>query len=305
MGVGDREAQTEADRRARWELSELRERWDEPIERAAEITRKTLEWFPIRVWRHFLQHNGFLLAAAISYQSLFAIFAALSFAFAIVGVWLGGSRRVVAALIDIINTYVPGLISDRELVTPEDVAEIARSSSGVLAVTGAIAFPVAIWTAIGFVTFTRRAVRDAFGLPFDRRNYIILKARDFLAAAAFGLALIFGAVLGGVAAGAIDLLFHLLGWSDLSVWVAVVGRAASIIVAFAINAAALAGLLRFLTGISLSWRRICPGALLGGGRSSCCSSASASSSCTRRRTRCWRRSRCSSDSCCGSGSRAS
>lgn len=265
MGVGDREAQTEADRRARRELSELRERWDEPIERATEITRKTLAWFPIRVWRHFLQHNGFLLAAAIGYQSLFAIFAALYFAFAIVGVWLRGSQRVIAALIDIINTYVPGLISDRGLVTPEDVAEIARSSSGVLAVTGAIAFLVAIWTAIGFVTFARRAVRDTFGLPFDRRNYIILKARDFLAAAAFGLALIFGAVLGGVAAGAIDLLFHLLGWSDLSVWVAVVGRAASIIVAFAINAAALAGLLRFLTGISLSWRRIWPGALLGGG----------------------------------------
>ncbi len=265
MGVSDREAQTEADRRARWELSELRERWDEPIERATELTRKTLAWFPIRVWRHFLQHNGFLLAAAISYQSLFAIFAALYFAFAIVGVWLGGSQRVITALIDVINTYVPGLISDRGLVSPEDVAEIARSSSGVLAVTGAIAFVVAIWTAIGFVTFTRRAVRDTFGLPFDRRNYLILKARDFLAAAAFGLALIFGAVLGGVAAGAIDLLFHLLGWGDLSVWVAVVGRAASIIVAFAINAAALAGLLRFLTGISLSWRRIWPGALLGGG----------------------------------------
>ncbi len=60
----------------RWR-DELRERFDEPIERATEITRRTLAWFPIRVWRHFLQHNGFLLAAAISYQSLFAIFAVL------------------------------------------------------------------------------------------------------------------------------------------------------------------------------------------------------------------------------------
>lgn len=265
MSVGDRDEQAEAYWRARWEQSDLRERWDAPIERATELTRKTLAWFPIRVWRHFLQHNGFLLAAAISYQSLFAIFAALYFAFAIVGVWLGGSQQTINALIEIVNTYVPGLISEHGLVHPEDVADVAQSSSGALAITGAIAFVVAIWTAIGFVTFTRRAVRDTFGLPFDRRGYIILKARDFLAAAMFGVALILGAILGGVAAGAIDLLFRLLGWTDLSGWVTVAGRGASVVVAFAINSAALAGLLRFLTGISVPWMRVWPGALLGGG----------------------------------------
>jgi hypothetical protein len=68
-------------------------RLDEPIERATEITRKTLGWFPIRVWRHFLRANGFLLAAAISYQSLFAIFAVIYFGFAIVGIWLGAALR--------------------------------------------------------------------------------------------------------------------------------------------------------------------------------------------------------------------
>ena len=32
-----------------------------------------MAWFPVRVWRHFLIHNGFLLAAGVSYQALFAI----------------------------------------------------------------------------------------------------------------------------------------------------------------------------------------------------------------------------------------
>lgn len=258
----------DADWRARWEQSPLRERWDEPIERATELTRKTLAWFPVRVWRHFLQHNGFLLAAAISYQSLFSIFAVVYFAFAVVGVWLGGSESAIAMLIAIVNSYIPGLIGSdgaQGLVSGDDVATIAQQSAGVLALTGAVAFAVAIWTAIGFVTFTRRAVRDIFGLSFDRRNYVLLKARDLLAALLFGLALVAGAVLAGIASGVAEMVVDFFGGSGASTWVWVVGRGASIAVGFAINAAALAALIRFLTGTSLRWRLIWPGALLGGG----------------------------------------
>ncbi len=253
--------------RARWEQSPLRERLDEPIERATTITRKTLAWFPIRVWRHFLRANGFLLAAAISYQSLFAIFAVIYFGFAIVGIWLGGSEPAIDGLIHILNLYIPGLIgaqTGQGLVSEAEVAQIAQESASVLAITGAVAFVAALWTAIGFVTFTRRAVRDIFGLPFDTRSYILLKARDFVAAALFGLALVIGAVLASIAAGAIELLFQLFDWPGYSGWVWVTGRVASVAVAFAINAAAIAALIRFLTGTALRWRLIAPGAALGG-----------------------------------------
>ena len=240
--------------RTRWEQSPLRERLDEPIERATQLTRKTLAWFPVRVWRNFLRNNGFLLAAAISYQSLFAMFSAIYTAFAVVGVWLGGSASAVSGLISIINSYIPGIIGKEEgqgLVTEADVAEIAQRSGSVLAITGAVAFVVALWTAIGFVTFTRRAVRDIFGLPFDTRNYVLLKARDFLAAATFGLALLIGAALAGVTTGVIEAIFDFFGWKSSSGWVWIAGRLASALVAFVINTAALAALIRFLTGTSL------------------------------------------------------
>ena len=254
--------------RTRWEQSPLRERLDEPIERATQLTRKTLAWFPVRVWRNFLRKNGFLLAAAISYQSLFAMFSAIYTAFAVVGIWLGGSASAVSGLISIINSYIPGIIGKEEgqgLVTEADVAEIAQRSGSVLAITGAVAFVVALWTAIGFVTFTRRAVRDIFGLPFDTRNYVLLKARDFLAAATFGLALLVGAALAGVTTGVIEAIFDFFGWKSSSGWVWIAGRLASALVAFVINTAALAALIRFLTGTSLRWRLILPGAALGGG----------------------------------------
>ena len=250
--------------RERWEASRLRERLDQPIERATELTQRTIGSFPVRVWRRFLRRNGFLLAASISYQSLFAIFATLYTAFAAVGLWLGGSQTAIDGLIAVVNSYLPGFIAVGGTLDPADVAGIARDSGSLLAVTGAIAVTVAIWTAIGFVTFTRRAVRDIFGLPFDTRSFVLLKLGDLLAALLFGLALVLGAVFGLVAGGVVAIV---LDWARVpyeSTAVDVSSRIASVIVSILLNTTALTGLIRFLTGTSLPVRSIIPGAAAGG-----------------------------------------
>lgn len=216
------------------------------------------------MWRRFLRRNGFLLAASISYQSLFAIFATLYTAFAAVGLWLGGSQAAIDGLIAVVNSYLPGFIAAGSTVEPADVAQIARDSSSLLAVTGAIAVAVAIWTAIGFVTFTRRAVRDIFGLPFDARSFVLLKLGDLLAAVLFGLALVLGAASGLVAGGVVA---RVLAWAEVpyeSALVDVTSRIASVLVSIILNTAALTGLIRFLTGTTLPWRAIIPGAAAGG-----------------------------------------
>ena len=254
--------------RARWESTQevLRERFEEPIGRATTLTRRTLAWFPVRVWRHFLQHNGFLLAAGVSYQALFAIFATIYVAFAVAGLWLGGSPEAIDAMIRAINSYIPDLISDdgEGLFTTAQVTEIATSSTGVLGITGIVALVTLIWTAIGFITFARRAVRDIFGIPPDRRSYFLLKARDLLASAIFGAALLVGSGLGFVGTWALGLLFDLLGWPTTSTIYNVLGQAAALLVSFLLFSAALASLVKFLTGTSLRWRQIIPGAVLGG-----------------------------------------
>ncbi|MCP2634996.1 YihY/virulence factor BrkB family protein [Microbacterium sp. HD4P20] len=253
--------------RERWEATQesLRERFDEPINRATALTQRTLAWFPVRVWRRFLQRNGFLLAAGVSYQALFATFAGIYVAFAIAGLWLGGSSEAVDGLIDLINSYIPGLISENGLFTPEQVTAIATSNAGVLGITGAIALGTLLWTAIGFVTFARRAVRDIFGLPPDLRSYFMLKARDLLGAILFALALLLGFAATSIGTWALQLVFGLFGWSDSSGWFGIATRIGSILISFVIFTAALAALIRFLTGTKLPWRRIWPGALLGGG----------------------------------------
>ncbi|MRH28968.1 YihY/virulence factor BrkB family protein [Microbacterium sp. SYP-A9085] len=252
--------------RERWDAAAtgLRERFDEPISRASALTRRTLGWFPIRVWRHFLRSNGFLLAASISYQSLFAIFAVIYVAFATLGIWAGADPAITARMIALINRILPGVIGDPPagLVSRDAVTAVASGGGSVLALTGAVALVVAGWTAIGFVTFTRRAVRVIFDLPFDARSYVLLKARDLLAAVLFGLAFLVGAAVGALAGGALDALFRLAGLPLQGTALTV--KVLSVPVAFAINATALAGLFRFLSGTTLAWRRIWPGALLGG-----------------------------------------
>ena len=253
--------------RERWEARErlLRRRFDAPISRATRITEATLAWFPVRVWRHFLIENGFLLAAGVSYVALFACFAAIYLVFAIVGVWLGGSPEAVNALIDLINVYIPGLIAPSGgLATPEQVQQIASQNSGVLGVTGLIALGTLIWTAIDWVTYSRRAVRELFAIPPDRRSYFLLKARDFLAALIFGAALILGAALSSVGALAMNWILSLVGWRETSALTEISVSVGSLLIGFAVTSTALVGLFRFLTGTKLPWRRIWPGAMLGG-----------------------------------------
>ena len=102
-------------------------------------------------------------------------FAAIYLAFAITGLWLGGNPEAVNALITLINSYIPDLISDDSaFATPEQVQAIASQNSGVLGWTGIIALGVLIWTAIDWVTYTRRAVRELFAIHDFRGDYAAL-----------------------------------------------------------------------------------------------------------------------------------
>ena len=245
--------------------SELRARFEAPIERAAAITRRTMRAFPIRVWRRFLQRNGFLLSAGMSYQGLFAVFGLLYMAFATAGLWLGGSDQAIALVTAIANSYIHGIIGENGLVHPDAVQDFASDATNVLSITGIVAAGVVAWTGITAVTFTRRAVRDIFGLPYDNRSFVLLKVRDGLAGAAFGLALLAGSILGFVGVWALRQVFDLFGWHLGTTAFDVLTRLGSVVVMFAIDSAAIALLVRFLTGTRLAWGTILPGSMLGGG----------------------------------------
>ncbi len=241
----------------------IREKLEQPISRVSTITRRTMALFPVRVWRHFLARNGFLLSSGMSYQALFAIFAAVYVVFAIAGIWLTGDPETLDAFVKLLNTYAPGLIGENGIISTDELTQIATSSTSLFGLTGAVALVGLIWTAIGWVTYSRLAVRSIFGLPKDMRAYVLLKARDFLAALGFGTALLAAAVLSAVMTSFFGWLTDMTGIDASSGWSTATLAVSGIVVVFGIDTLALAVLFRFLSGAAMPWRRMWIGSLLG------------------------------------------
>ena len=227
------------------------------------LTQKAIALFPVRVWRHFLARNGFLLSSGMSYQALFAIFAAVYVVFAVAGLWLTGDPDTLNAFVLLLNTYAPGLIGEDGIISRDDLVEVASSSTSLFGWTGAVALGGLIWTAIAWITYARMAVRSIFGLPKDTRAYLLLKARDFLAGLAFGTILLVATVLSVVATAFFGWLLGLTGLSGESGWSSGLLQSGALLVVFVIDTIALAVLFRFLSGATMPWRRMWAGSLLG------------------------------------------
>ena len=224
----------------------IRDRFEEPITRVSTLTQKTMALFPVRVWRHFLARNGFILSSGMSYQALFAIFAAVYVVFAVAGIWLTGNEEALNAFIALLNSFAPGLVGDDGIISTDDLLAIATTSTSLFGWTGAVALAGLIWTAIGWITYSRIAVRSIFGLPKDMRAYALLKTRDFLVGLAFGTILIIATILTVATTSFFGWLGALLGLAEESVWSNLVLQAGSVLVVFVIDTLALATLFRFL-----------------------------------------------------------
>jgi membrane protein len=258
-----REQLNGAGREAKERIDDLRERFDPQIQRVTTLTERTLALFPVRVWRRFLAQNGFILSAGMSYQALFAVFAAVYVVFAIAGIWLTGNPDALEAFIALVNTYAPGLIGDNGVITDQDLQDVAKASTSLFGLTGAVALGGLIWTAISWITYARMAVRSMFGLPKDMRNYVLLKTRDFIAGFAFGVVLLLASALSIATTSFLDWLVGLLGWDLDSTWSNALVQAGALLVVFIIDTLALAVMFRFLSNAAMAWRRMWVGSLLG------------------------------------------
>ncbi|MGH3705017.1 MAG: YihY/virulence factor BrkB family protein [Agromyces sp.] len=241
----------------------IRERFEEPINKVSTLTQKTLALFPVRVWRHFLDRNGFILSSGMSYQALFALFAAVYVVFAVFGIWLTSNTATLDAFVALLNTYAPGLIGENGIISTDDLTDIAAASTSLFGWTGAIALAGLIWTAIGWITYSRMAVRSIFGLPKDRRAYVLLKARDFLAGFGFGAILLLATGLSVATTSFLSWVFQLMGLSTTTGWSGFLVQSGTLLVVFVIDTLALAVMFRFLSGAAMPWHRMWIGSLLG------------------------------------------
>ena len=164
---------------------------------------------PWRAFSHFTDVGGSVLSAGMSYQAVFAVFAALWVGFGMFGIWLRGHTELLASLVEQINRLVPGLLGDDGLVSVSTLLQ-ARSFDW----TSIVAGLSLLWITLAWFTGTRRAIRIIFGLEVKQyRNAVLLKLRDFLLAVLFLAALIVSAALTVASSNMTETLFGWFGWA--------------------------------------------------------------------------------------------
>jgi membrane protein len=215
---------------------------------------------PVRVYQSYSLAGGNLSAAGMSFQSFFAVFAAIWVGFSISGLYLNAHPEVRNAVIGFINLQVPNLISKGGAIDPDTLF-----SATTLGWTGGLALIVLAYTAINWINYTRIAMHRMFGLPKPSLNFILLKLWDLVLALAYGLVIVLGSTLTVFATSLFTDALHALGFtSNPGGFIEYGIRGAVIFAVFLLDAATLGLMIRFLSGVPIPWRYMWRALILGG-----------------------------------------
>lgn len=216
---------------------------------------------PVRVFVHYTESRGPLLAGGLSFQAIFAVFAALWVGFSVAGLLVEANPDIRQAFFRVLNESVPGLIdtgAGEGIVDPDDL-----QTGIVLSWTGAVALGGLLFTALGWLASARDAIRTLFGLPGELLNFFLLKLKDVGLGIGFGAALLVSSALLVLSTQALNSVLGFVGIDEDSVLGTVAGRGLGLLLMFLLDTAALAALYRLLSGLSIPWKRLLAGALLG------------------------------------------
>ena len=216
---------------------------------------------PVRVFLHYSERRGPLLAGGLSFQAIFAVFAALWVGFSVAGLLVEANPDIRLAFFRVLNESVPGLIdtgSGEGIVDPDDL-----QTGIVLSWTGAIALGGLLFTALGWLASARDAIRTLFGVPGELLNFLLLKLKDIGLGIGFGAALLVSSALLVVSTQAVSGMLDFLGVDETSLFAVVAGRTVGLLLMFLLDTVVLAALYRLLSGLAIPWRRLLVGALLG------------------------------------------
>lgn len=215
---------------------------------------------PVRVVMQYTAQRGPLLANGLSYQAIFAVFAAIWVAFAIAGFVISGNGQLFDGLIAFLNTNVPGLIDDG------DGGAVDRQlllQAGILGWTGAIAAAGLLFTALGWLAAGRDAVRTMFDLPAASSNFLLLKLKDLGLALGFGAAMLASAVLSVLSTSALGAVFDAFNVNERSLPAVIAARALGLLLVLLVDAIVLALFFRVVSGIRIPIRMLAQGTIIG------------------------------------------
>ncbi len=215
---------------------------------------------PVRVFTHYSESRGPILASGLAFQAIFAVFGGLWVGFSIAGIVIQNNIGLRTSLIEVLAQTVPGLINTDSadgIVDPEVLL-----AAGDFGWQGAIALVILLFAALNWLAAARDATRVIFTLPPDRTSFFVLKAKDLGLALGFGTLLLISAGLSVVGTLALDAVLAWAGIRD-STLSTVLGRTLTLSVMFVLDAFVLGMLYRVLAGAKIPLGHLWQGALLG------------------------------------------
>lgn len=217
---------------------------------------------PFRAFSRFTDVGGGVLSAGMSFQALFAVFAALWVGFGILAVSIRDNTELLATITDQINIYVPGLIGSGD----EGVVSLNELLSGrALNWTSAVAAGSLIFVTLTWFTGTRRAIRLIFGLDVKQyKSALLLKLRDLVVAISLALAIVSSALLTVVSSSVFNWVLDQFGASRDTWIVGTLGTVSRYAAVYAIDVLILMGLHRWLAEVEVPIWRLLRGCMLGG-----------------------------------------
>lgn len=239
----------------------------ELIERGTAVTSRMVAWKdwamksrPMRAYSHFTNIGGAVLSSGMSYQALFAIFAALYVGFSVFGIALRDHPEILNSLVQQINLFVPGLIGKNGVIQLESLFQ-----THVLDWTSIVAGISLLWVALNWFTGTRRSLRIIFGLEVKQyRNAVLLKLRDFVLAIGFFLALVVSASLTVLSSTISDVVLGWLGLSPENWLFGTFGIIARYLAVLVFDVALIFAMHRYLAEIRVPFWHLLYGSVLGG-----------------------------------------
>jgi membrane protein len=162
--------------------------------------------------------------------------------------------------VELINRAAPGLIGRNGAVSEEALVRI----SGTLSWTGIIAAVGLLFTAIGWLDSTRKAVRSMFELGDDPTNFVMQKLRDLGLAFGFGVLLMIAALASLVSASAVTSVLQFFGIQSQSFWAQAGVQAVGFVITVTVNTVTLGVMYRVLSHLAIPLRNLARAALLGG-----------------------------------------
>ncbi|AZS36534.1 Inner membrane protein YhjD [Microbacterium lemovicicum] len=223
------------------------------------VIARALTLTPVRVFLLYGERRGPMLADSITYRTLFSVFAGVLLGFSVAAVWLAGNPVAWQALIDAVDSAIPGLVGEGGVIDPDAIkAPTGFTVAGVIALIGLLG------AAIGAIGSLRTAIRLIAGKVHDDTLPVIVMGRNLLLAIALGGALAVSAAATFLATAGIGILTDLLGFDETSPAAVIGTRAVSVLAVFLLDAIVVAVMFRTLSGTRPPRRALLTGAVIGG-----------------------------------------